>query len=97
MLSNKNKKVCTTLNYFLTLVFTATVCISISAFVSLVDISKRIMSSTRGLNIYSILAKIKNYKSITKKKKKKHNEIALLTKTNIYCIKGSISRSLSDS
>ena len=50
-LGNKNKKVCTTLNYiehFLTLVFVVTVCISISAFASLVDIFKEIMSSTIG-------------------------------------------------
>ena len=49
LLNNKNEKVCTTLNYiehFLTLIFAVTVCISISAFVSLVSISKGIMIST---------------------------------------------------
>ena len=49
LLSNKNKKVCTTLNYterFLILVDAVTVRISISAFASLVDISNGIMSST---------------------------------------------------
>ena len=54
MLSNKNKKVWTTLNcieHLLVLVFAVTVCISISAFASLVDISKRIMSSAIVLNI----------------------------------------------
>ena len=34
------------------------------------------------------------YESIIKKKKKKHDEITLLAKTNLDCIKGSISRSL---
>ena len=101
LLSNKNKKICTTPNYierFLTLVFAVTVCISISAFVSFVDISKGIMSSTIGLNICAIIARIKKYKSrIIKKKKKKHDEIALLRKTNLDCTKGSISRSITDS
>ena len=48
LMSNKNKKVCTTLSYieqFLTLFFQVTECISISAFAS-----ARIMSSTIGLD-----------------------------------------------
>ena len=62
-MSNKNKKVCATLNYieyFLTLVSTVTICVSISVFASLIDISKGIMSSTIGLNIWAIIAKIKS-------------------------------------
>ena len=55
------------------------------------------MSSTIGLNISTTIAKIKKYKSIIKKKKKKHDEIALLSKTNLDCIKGSISSSLTES
>ena len=81
MLSNKNKKGCTTLNYikrFLILVFAVTIYISISDFASLVDISQGILSSTIGLNIYAIIARIKKYKLITKKDKKKHDKIALL-------------------
>ena len=76
MLSNKNKRVCTTLNcieHFFKLIFAVTVCVSISAFVSLVDISKGIMSSIIGLNICAISARIKNYKQVIKKKKKKHD------------------------
>ena len=99
-MSNKDKKVYTTLNYckhILILVFAVTVCISISAFASLVDISKGIMSSTIGLNICAIIGRIKIYKSIIKKKKMQHGEIALLAKTNLDCIKSSISRSLIDS
>ena len=45
LLSNKNRKVCRTLNYiepFLTLVAAVTVCSSISAFASLVDIFRTI-------------------------------------------------------
>ena len=95
MLSNKNKKVCTTLNYiehFLILVFAVTIYISSSAFASLINISKEIMSVTIGLNICGIIARIRKYKSITKKKKKKHDEIALLAKTKLDCTKGSPSR-----
>ena len=53
LLSNNNKKVCSTLNYteqFLTLVFAVTVCISMSAFASVVNIPKAIMCSTIGLD-----------------------------------------------
>ena len=67
LLSNKNKKVYTTVNsieHFLNLVFSVIRCISISAFASLIDISKRIMSSTIVLNICSIIARIKKYKPI---------------------------------
>ena len=74
LLSVKNKKVCTTLSYMehlLTLAFADTICTSISAFASLIDISKGIMSSTIGSNIWAIIAKIKKYKSIIKKKKKR--------------------------
>ena len=85
-----------TLNCILTLVFAVTVCISLSAFASLVDISKGIMSSTIELNICTIIARIKKYKSIIKKKKEKHYKIALLAKTNLDSIKVLISWSLND-
>ena len=94
-MSNIIKKICTTLNYIehsFTLVFAVTVCISICTFASLVDISNGIMSFKIGLNIWAIFARIKKYKSIIKKKKKKHNEIALLAKTNLDCIKDLICR-----
>ena len=100
LLSNKNKKVFSTLNYnehFLTLVFAVTVSISISAFASLINIFHGIMSSTIGLNISAIIARIKRYKAIIKKKQKKRNEVALLAKAILDCIKGLISRSLTDS
>ena len=93
-MSNKNKKVCTTLNYIEH--FAVTICISISAFTSLIDISNGIMSFTIEINIWAIIANIKKYKSLIRKKKKKHDEIALLAKTNLYCIKD-LSRSLTDS
>ena len=55
------------------------------------------MSSTIGLNISGIIARIKRYKSIIKKKKKRPNEIALLAKTNLDSTKDLISSSLTDS
>ena len=70
-----------TLNYiehFLTLAFAVTGCISIFAFASLVDIPTGIMSSTTGLNICAITARIKEHKSIIKKKKKRRDEIIFL-------------------
>ena len=99
MFNNMNKKVCTTLTYiehFLTLTLAVAVCIPFSAFASLVDISKGVMSSAIGLNIYAIITRIKKYKEIIKKEKKKHDEIALLAKTNLDCTKDSISRSLTN-
>ena len=62
LMINTNKKVCATLDYiehFLTLVSSSTVWISISAFTSLVDTFTGIMSSTKGLNICSIIARVK--------------------------------------
>ena len=41
------------------------------------------MSSTIELNICAIIARIKKYKQIIKKTKKKDDEIALLAKTNL--------------
>ena len=55
------------------------------------------MSSTIALNICAIIAKIKRYKSIFKKKKNKHDEITLLTRAHLYCIKGSFSKCLTPS
>ena len=83
LFSNNNKKVCTTLNYterILDLVFAVTACNSISALASLITIFKGIMSSTVGLNICAIIARIKKHKSIIKKKKRKRYEIPLLVK-----------------
>ena len=59
-MSYKHKKVFTALNYIeniVTLIFSVTGCISISAFASLVDIPSRIMRSTIGLIICAITVK----------------------------------------
>ena len=55
------------------------------------------MSSKIGLNICGIIPRNKRYQSEIRKKKGKHGKVALLAKTNLDCIKGSISRSLTDS
>ena len=83
-MSKKYKKVCTTLNYiehFLVLAFRITQFTSISAFVSLLGIHIGIASSVIGLKICAIAAGNKKYKSIIKKKKKKHDKIVLLAKS----------------
>ena len=85
LMINKNKKVCTTLDYterFLTLFFSSTVQIYIIVFTSLVDISTGIMNSTKGLNICSIIARVKQYKPIIKKKNGKYDKTEMLAKTS---------------
>ena len=90
-MSKKHKNVCTTLNYiehFLILSSRITGCISISAFASLLGILIGIMSSAIGWKICAIAAAgIKKYKSIIKRKKKKHdNKIVLLAKSKVNSI-----------
>ena len=100
LMSKKHKKVCTTLNYiehFLILASTITGCISISAFASLLGIPIGITSSAIGLKICAITAGIKKYKSIIKKKKKKHDKIVLLAKSKLNSIEVLISKALIDS
>ena len=55
-------------------------CVSISAFASIVFVSEGIASSLVGIKICAINAGIKLYKSIIKKKIKKHNQIVVLAK-----------------
>ena len=90
----------TTLNYidhFLILASTITGCVSISAFASLVDIPIEITSSAIGSKICATTAGIKNYNSIIKKKKKKHDKIVLLAKSKFNRIEVLISKALIDS
>ena len=71
LMSTKHKKVCAAPNYiehFLILAPTSTICTSIFAFTSLIDIIIGITSSAIGLNICTITAGIKKYKSIIKKR-----------------------------
>ena len=68
------------------LVSTVTGCVSISAFASLVCVPFGITSSAVGLKICAITAGIKKYKSIIKKKKKKHDKAVLLGKDKLNTI-----------
>ena len=100
LISKKHKKVCKTLNYidhFLILDSTITGCVSVSTFVSLVDIPEGITSFTIGIQMRAITALIKKYKSIVKKKKKKHDEIVLLAKSKLNSIALLISQALINS
>ena len=99
-MSEKYKKICNYLNYvehLLILVSTVTGCVSISAFASLVAIPVGITSSAVGIKICAITAGIKKYKSIIKKKKKKHDKIVLLGKDKLNTIEVLISKALIDS
>ena len=95
----KHKKVCAALNYiehFLILAPKTTVCTSIFAFASLIGIPIGIASSAIGLKICAITAGIKKYKSIIKKKKKKHDKIVLLAKSKLNRIEVLIAKALID-
>ena len=84
LMSRKHRKVCTTLNYIEFILILASVitgCISTSAFASLLGISIGVMSSATELKICAIVAGIKKYKSIIKKKKKKHDKNSIVSKT----------------
>ena len=70
LMSKKQKKVCTTLNYIENLLILASViilCVSITDFVSLVGIFIDIVISALGLKICVITAGIKKCKSLRKK------------------------------
>ena len=100
MMSRMHKKVFTTLNYIehvLILASTITRGISISDFASLFGVPIGITSSAIGLKICAIAAGIKKYRSIIKKKKKKHGKIVLLAKTKLNSTEVLISKALIDS
>ena len=81
----------------LILVSTVTGRVLISAFTSLVAVPVGITSSPVKLKIYAITTGIKKYKSIIKKKKKKHNEIVLLGKSKLNTIEDLIFKALNNS
>ena len=76
---------------------TITGCISISAFASLVGFPIGITSSAIELKMCTITAQIEKYKSIIKKKKKKHDKIVLLAKSELNSIEVFISKTFIDS
>ena len=100
LMSKKHKKVCRVLNYIdqlFIVISTITGCLSISAFASLVVIPRTITSPAIGLKICVITVGMKRYKSIIKKKKKKHDKIVLLAKSKLNSIEVLISKALFDS
>ena len=99
-MSKKHKKVCRILNYIdhlLIVISTITECVSISAFAFLVGIPIEITSSAKVLKICAITARIRKYKSIIKKKKKKHDKKVLLAKSKSNRIEVLIFKALIDS
>ena len=79
-MSRKYKKLCTTLNYIEIFYFQLLQLLDVfkfSASAYLLGISIGVTSSAIGLNIFAIAAGIKKYKSLIKKKKTKHDKIAL--------------------
>ena len=77
LMSGKYKKRCKYLNFvenLLILPSTITDYVSISKFTSLVGVPVSITSSEIGIKICGITAGIEKYKSITRKKNKKHNK-----------------------
>ena len=100
LMSKTHKKVCTPVNYiehFLILGSTITECTSVSAFASLLGIHIGITISAIRLKICAITAGIKKYKSIIKKKEKKHDKIVSLEKSKLRRIEVLISKALIDS
>ena len=97
-MSQKHKKVCTTLNYiehFLILGSIITGFVSISTFSFLVGIPIGITSSAIGFKKMCNNCRIKRYKSIIKKKK--HDKIVLLAKSKLNSLEVLISKALIDS
>ena len=100
LISKKHKKTCKYLSYvehLIILVSAVTDCFSTSAFASLVCVPLGITSSAVGIEICAITAGIKKYKSVIKKKKKKHDKIVLFGKDRLNAIEVLISKSSIDS
>ena len=99
-MSKRHKKVYGVLNYIehlFILISTVTGCVYISAFASSARIPIGIMSSAIGLKISVITVGIKKYKSIIKKKKKKHDKTLSLAKPKLDSVEVLISKALIDS
>ena len=96
LMSKRHAKLCSVLNYIdHSLVATSTItgCVSISAFASLVGIPIRIASSKIGLKICVMTPGIK---SIINRKRKMHDKIELLTKSNLNSMELLMSKAVID-
>ena len=99
LMSKRYNYVCTALNYIehlLTLASAVTKCISISPSTSLVGIPIGNTSYAGGLKICAITEAVKKYKSIIKKKKKKHDKHYIVSKTKLISINILLSKVLID-
>ena len=99
-MSEKYERTCKYLNHvgnFLISISIVTTCVSISVFTLLVCVPVGITSSAVGIKTCAIIAGIKKYKLIIKKKKKKHDKIVLLGKYKLNIIEVLISKALIDS
>ena len=99
-MNQKYKKTFKYLNYvehLSLLVSTITRCVSISVVASLVCVPVGITSSAIGIKIYAITSGVKKYKSIIKKKKKKHCKTVLLEKDKLNTVDVLISKVSIDS
>ena len=85
------------IDHLLIVISIITGCVSISGFTSLSGIPIAITSSAIGLKICAITAGTKRSKSITKKEKKKHDQIVLLAKSKLNSAEVLISKALIDS
>ena len=85
------------IEHLLILVSTVTKCVLISTFASFVGIPVGITSSAVELIIYVITAGIKEYKSIMKKKNKRHRKMVSLPKSKLNIIEVLISIAWIDS
>ena len=84
------------IEHLLILISTVSGSVPISAFASLIVIPVGIASSTIVWKICVIIAGIKNYRSIIKKRKKKHDKILFLAKSKLKSIEVLISKVLID-
>ena len=93
-MNKKQKPVLNYIDHWLIVISTITGFVSISAFSSLIGTPIRITNSAIELEICAITAGIKKCKSITRKKKKKHDKIVLLAKSKLNSIDVLISKAL---
>ena len=83
LISKKNKKVWRSLNYInhlLNLASAVLFCVSVFALISSIVILIGVVCSAVGVKIPEINPRITKYKSIIKKKSRKHDKIVLLAK-----------------
>ena len=92
----KTRKYLDCVEHLLILASTITSCVSIFAFASLVCVPICITSSTVGTKTCAITGRFKKYKSVVKKKKKRHDKMVLLENGKLNTNEVLISKALID-